>query len=208
MKRAGSSGFRSGLLCRTSGCASFKVPWAQIALSASPATAQPGSGSRQAITLRTYTFLQSGGDVMIGLAVTSKTSGSCFAASPTRPHAYRRRNEGHAIRDPCFAPLDDRVPLDCSCDSWSATLLTRSGPLPTGTTPSAHAPNYDVALPWALEPANGQRGTAITGQRRRSLDCRSTPAVRTVGWRAPSTAPCHSGRRSTGQHTKVCPSRG
>ncbi len=121
----------------------------------------------QATALRVYTPFQPGGGLVVGVAVMGRASGSCFAASvasPARPDAYRC-NAGNAILDPCFAPLDDRAPLACSRDPWSAnaTLLTRTGPLPSNAKLSAADPDYAKALPWALELGNGQRCTLMTG---------------------------------------------
>ena len=119
---------------------------------------------------------------MIGVAVTGKASGLPFAALPTRPNAYRRSDGSTAILEPCFAPPDNRSPLACSRAHWSATvtLLPLSRPLPYGTTPSAHDPDYAAAKPWGpLELANATR--PCWGQRRRLLDCGSTPAVRDSG---------------------------
>ncbi|GMA14167.1 hypothetical protein E5F05_02955 (plasmid) [Deinococcus metallilatus] len=131
---------------------------------APPALAQ--TGTPQATTLRLYTPFQPGGGLLIGVAVTGRASGSCFAASvatSARPDAYRC-SAGNAILDPCFASLGDRAPLACSRDPWSANavLLTVNKALPSNAKLAAD-PDYARSMPWALELANGQRCTLLTG---------------------------------------------
>lgn len=99
----------------------------------------------------------------IGLAITDRAQGSCFASSaadPGRPDAWRC-NVGNAIQDPCFIDLAGKQ-LACAQEPFSANalLLTLEGSLPE------RAPNrgFDAkAEPWALELANGQRCTPLTG---------------------------------------------
>ncbi|WP_019588103.1 hypothetical protein [Deinococcus apachensis] len=138
-----------------------------LGVNSSPALAQGVAGATQATGLHIYTPFQPGGGLVIGVAVTGRTRGSCFAtsaAAPNRPDAYRC-TASNAILDPCFAPLNDQTSLACSRDPWSANaiLLTRSGPLPFNARLSAADPDYAQAMPWALELANGQRCTRMTG---------------------------------------------
>ena len=121
----------------------------------------------QATALRLYTPFQPAGGLVIGVAVTARVSGSCFAASaasPSRPDAYRC-SAGNAILDPCFASLDDQAPLACARDPWSAnaTLLSLTQPLPSKTKLRSADPDYAKALPWALELASGQHCALMTG---------------------------------------------
>jgi hypothetical protein len=102
----------------------------------------------------------------IGMAVTEKVNGACFApsaASPTRPDAWRC-NAGNAIHDPCYQSiLGDNKQLACPVGGpWPANviLLTLAQPLPTEPHKEE---SRDSALPWALELANGQRCTFFTG---------------------------------------------
>lgn len=140
---------------------------ALLALGVGEPTALAQTGTPQATSVRLYTPFQPGGGLVIGVAVTGRASGACFAtslASPVRPDAYRC-NAGNSVLDPCFAPLDGRAPLACSRDPWSANavLLTWTGPLPSNTRLAAADPDYAKAMPWALELANGQRCTVLTG---------------------------------------------
>ena len=133
-------------------------------LGSSAALAQ---GAPQATYLRLLTPFQPAGGLVIGVAITEKVSGSCLAssvASPARPDAYRC-TAGNAILDPCFAPLDDQAPLACARDPWSANVvsLTRTGPLPSNLRLAAADPYYAGSMPWALELANGERCTMMTG---------------------------------------------
>ena len=102
----------------------------------------------------------------IGMAVTEKVSGKCFAASlasSSRPDAWRC-SSGNGLLDPCYQRiLGDEKQLACPVGGpWPANvvLLTLNQPLPTE--PRKEVPRADV-LPWALELANGQRCTLFTG---------------------------------------------
>jgi hypothetical protein len=130
-----------------------------------PAWAQ--TATPQATNLRIYTPFQSAGGLVIGVAISGQSSGSCSAASvasPTRPDAYRC-TAGNVILDPCFASLNDRAPLACSRDPWSAnaTLLTLKQALPSNTKLAAADAHYGQTPPWAVELANGQRCTLLMG---------------------------------------------
>jgi hypothetical protein len=102
----------------------------------------------------------------IGMAVTEKLSGSCFApsiASTTRPDAWRC-SSGNGILDPCYQRiLGDEKQLACPVGGpWPANvvLLTLAESLPSEPRKEA---SRDTTLPWALELANGQRCTMFTG---------------------------------------------
>lgn len=107
-----------------------------------------------------------GGNLSIGLAVTSEVSGSCFAssvASSERPDAWRCTSD-NAILDPCFENLlgDDKT-LACAEDPFSANvvMLTLTSDLPDPTV--TDEPDFMTSLPWALELDNGQQCTLLTG---------------------------------------------
>ena len=114
--------------------------------------------------IKLVTPFQSGG-IGIGVAVTSRGNGDCFArsaASSGRPDAWRCRI-GNAILDPCLQNvMGDSKTFACPDTPWTAnvTLLTLTQPLPT--TDNANTTLKD-ALPWALELATGQRCTLFTG---------------------------------------------
>jgi hypothetical protein len=102
----------------------------------------------------------------IGMAVTEKVTGSCFTgslASPSRPDAWRC-SSGNGLLDPCYQRiLGDEKQLACPVGGpWPANvaLLTLDKPLPTEPRKEL---SRDSALPWALELANGQRCTLMTG---------------------------------------------
>ena len=102
----------------------------------------------------------------IGMAVTEKVNGSCFTssnASASRPDAWRC-SSGSGILDPCYQRiLGDEKQLACPVGGpWPANvvLLTLTQPLPSE--PRKEISRADT-LPWALELANGQRCTLMTG---------------------------------------------
>ena len=102
----------------------------------------------------------------IGMAVTEKLTGTCFApsiASSSRPDAWRC-SSGNAILDPCYQRImGDEKQLACPVGGpWPANvaLLTLNQPLPSE---SRKETSRETALPWALELANGQRCTLFTG---------------------------------------------
>ncbi|HXY50466.1 MAG TPA: hypothetical protein VEI01_13505 [Terriglobales bacterium] len=106
------------------------------------------------------------GGLSIGMAVTEKGEGSCFApsaASPSRPDAWRC-NAGNTIHDPCYQSIPgDSKQLACPVGGpWSGDviLLTLTQPLPTEPRKNV---SRDDTLPWALELVNGQRCTLLTG---------------------------------------------
>jgi hypothetical protein len=115
--------------------------------------------------VRVFTPFNAGGDLVVGLAVTGKASGSCdtnSAATPERPDAWRC-SAGNAIFDPCFQNLmGDSRTLACAKDPFSAnvTLLTLTADLPD--LPVMDEPTFS-GLPWAVELENGQQCTLLTG---------------------------------------------
>ncbi len=132
------------------------VAFAQQSSTTTPATATQ---------VRVFTPFNGGG-LVVGLAVTDKVSGSCFASSaatPQRPDAWRC-SAGNAIHDPCFQNvLGDQKELACAQDPFSAdvVLLTLTKALPEGEHKAE--PNYLKGMPWALELAGGQKCTLLTG---------------------------------------------
>ena len=102
----------------------------------------------------------------IGMAVTEKVGGKCFAASlasSSRPDAWRC-SSGNGLLDPCYRRImGDEKQLACPVGGpWPANvvLLTLNQPLPSE--PRKEISRADV-LPWAVELANGQRCTLFTG---------------------------------------------
>jgi len=127
------------------------------------AAEQPAAPNRTQIKLLTP-FGPAG--LIIGMAVTEKVKGSCFtssSASGSRPDAWRC-SSGNGILDPCYQRiLGDEKQLACPVGGpWPANvlLLTLTQPLPTE--PRKEISRADT-LPWALELANGQRCTLMTG---------------------------------------------
>jgi hypothetical protein len=106
--------------------------------------------------------------LVVGLAVTGQVRGSCFAGSvadPGRPDAWRCTDEQNAIHDPCFEnpyhPAVGGNVLACAENPWDANvvLLTLTQPLSR-----EKANKLDTsAMPWALELANGESCTPLTG---------------------------------------------
>lgn len=136
-----------------------------ICCGAALAQQSPQAAPPAATQVRVFTPFNSSG-LVIGLAVTSKVSGSCFASSvatPQRPDAWRC-NAGNAIYDPCFQNLlGDQKELACARDPFSAdvVLLTLTKALPQNEHKAE--PNYLKGMPWAIELANGQKCVLFTG---------------------------------------------
>lgn len=104
--------------------------------------------------------------LVIGIAVTGRVRGSCFAGSvadPGRPDAWRCSDTGNQILDPCFENPYHTTPnvLACAQTPFDAnvTLLTLTQPLPTTQVNRVNP----AAIPWALELSNGARCTLLTG---------------------------------------------
>lgn len=134
-------------------CASVGLGWA----------ADPAPVTRTQIKLLTP-FGPAG--LRIGMAVTEKVDGNCFAASaasPSRPDAWRC-SSGNGILDPCYQRImGNEKELACPVGGpWPANvvLLTVTQPLPSE--PRKEMRREDT-LPWALELANGQRCSLFTG---------------------------------------------
>lgn len=104
--------------------------------------------------------------LVVGIAVTGRTSGSCFAGSvadPGRPDAWRCSGAQNQILDPCFENPYHTTPnvLACARDPFDANvvLLTLTQPLPTGQANKVNP----AAIPWALALDNSARCTLLTG---------------------------------------------
>ena len=118
-----------------------------------------------------------------GLTVTATESGVCAhgsLATPGRPDAWDcLGGAGNTIYDPCFAdPLaapGERHELACAAAPWATDIvlfrLTQPLPREKDDAPAAGDPAAAIAeadpdpweLPWALELANGERCTLLTG---------------------------------------------
>jgi hypothetical protein len=117
-----------------------------------------------ATLVRLFTPFNSGG-LSVGLAVTDSATGSCF--TPSVADSFRvdgwRCSAGNRIYDPCFENIfADRRILACADAPWTANvvLLRLTSPLPSARRGQVDRSN---TLPWALELANGQRCTMLTG---------------------------------------------
>jgi hypothetical protein len=100
------------------------------------------------------------GQLGAGVSVAAEREGSCFnnSLAAPGPDAWRC-SAGDEILDPCFQPPRGGGPLACMTDPWSpVTKLRLTQPLPKPVSPGSAAP-----LPWAVETADGQRCTMITG---------------------------------------------
>ncbi|MBE7187257.1 hypothetical protein [Jatrophihabitans endophyticus] len=147
---------------------------AAIALLAGCASSTPhpartaGSGDHAALTSQQapatarHTFDPYTASGRLTVAVTRRTSGSCFSTSIADPtgSAYRCF-AGNQILDPCFArPGTGKVAkggtVACVADPWSkATVLTLTKALPGRTTPEHRV--------WAFLRSDGARCVAATG---------------------------------------------
>jgi hypothetical protein len=127
------------------------------------AAEQPAAPTRTQIKLLTP-FGPAG--LSIGMAVTEKVNGTCFAASaasPSRPDAWRC-SSGNGILDPCYQRiLGDEKQLACPVGGpWPANVVLLTLTQPLSNEPRKETNRADT-LPWALELANGQRCTLMTG---------------------------------------------
>lgn len=145
-----------------------------VAVAAGQAAATPAAAP-DPVRTDVRLFVPAGpGGLNVGLAVTAREEGSCFAgssAAATRGDAWRC-GVGNGIVDPCFAdpfmaPGDGGV-LYCAESPFAGDVieLTLTEPL------SAEGGNEPVPLqggdqagilPWALELANGEQCTLLTG---------------------------------------------
>lgn len=132
---------------------------AVFAMGASPA---PQATDATQVTLY-VPFTPNG--LSIGLAVTRRANGSCFAgsaASSGRSDAWRC-SAGNAILDPCYQGFQSgKIVLACPDTPWSANvvLLTLTKDLPQK---DANKDTVPKGLPWALELANGMKCELLTG---------------------------------------------
>lgn len=98
------------------------------------------------------------------LAVQSDVEGECMGnslASPSRSDAWRCMSDNQ-ILDPCFLQvMGDGAVLACLQAPWNldVTRITLAAPVPYGDA------GFDLgtAAPWAMELANGEQCTALTG---------------------------------------------
>ncbi|HEY3248491.1 MAG TPA: hypothetical protein VGK88_09410 [bacterium] len=133
---------------------------AAVAVMGAAAPVQPSAATQ--VTL--YVPFNPAG-LSIGLAVTRKVSGSCFAgsaASSGRSDAWRC-SAGNAILDPCYQGFQQgKMLLACPDTPWSANVVLMT---PTKALPDkdANKDNVPRALPWALELANGMKCELLTG---------------------------------------------
>jgi len=145
----------------------FEICLVSVSFCTRPAEAlaaeQPSTPARTQVKLLTP-FGPAG--LSIGMAVTERVNGTCFAASAassSRPDAWRC-SAGNGILDPCYQRiLGDEKQLACPVGGpWPANvvLLTLTQALPSE--PRKETNRADT-LPWALELANGQRCTLMTG---------------------------------------------
>jgi hypothetical protein len=102
----------------------------------------------------------------IGMAVTERVNGMCFAASAassSRPDAWRC-SSGNGILDPCYQRiLGDEKQLACPVGGpWPANVVLLTLPQSLPTEPRKETNRADT-MPWAIELANGQRCSLFTG---------------------------------------------
>ena len=156
------------------------APTAGVAQDATPAGAAAAGATR---TEARYFLPYGRGGLNAGLTVTANDSGVCAhgsLAAPGRPDAWDcLGSAGNTIYDPCFAdPVaapGARHELACAAAPWAAdvVLFRLTEPL-SRQKEGAHAAGDPAAavaeadpdpweLPWALELANGERCTLLTG---------------------------------------------
>ena len=144
------------------------------------ATATTGEGAAGPARTDARYFLPYGpGGLNAGLAVTANESGVCAhgsLATPGRPDAWDcLGTDDNTVRDPCFADpfAAPGAPheLACAAAPWAAdvVLLRLTEPLSRAKDGAPAAAGVEEAdpgpweLPWALELANGERCTLLTG---------------------------------------------
>jgi hypothetical protein len=142
------------------------------------ATADAGVGGLARTDAR-YFLPYGPGGLNAGLAVTANESGVCAhgsLATPGRPDAWDCLGaDDNTVRDPCFADpfAAPGAPheLACAAAPWAAdvVLLRLTEPLSRAKDGAPAAAGVEEAdpgpweLPWALELANGERCTLLTG---------------------------------------------
>ena len=141
------------------------TPTAAATQDATPTT-YPADAGPNRTDVRFFVPINPGG-LNVGLAVTSEERGSCISGSLAdagRPDAWRC-TAGNAILDPCFAsPFalpDDPGTLACLESPFTGDVVQLTV---TESLPEAGANRTDpTQLPWALELANGEQCTLLTG---------------------------------------------
>lgn len=99
------------------------------------------------------------------VTITKRIQGDCWTTSTTnssRPNTWRCQAD-QKIYDPCFVnPIKPESSVICLSDPWSnkAVEITLNSPLPSTKNKSF---DHKSAQPWALELANGNHCTLITG---------------------------------------------
>ena len=162
------------------------LPPSLLASAQEATPAAPAAGATAAGAARTDArhFLPYGpGGLNAGLTTSATDSGVCAhgsLAAPGRPDAWDCLGAGDTVRDPCFA---DPVAapgalheLACAAAPWATdvVLLRLTEPLPrqkeaapvAGGSAGGAVQEADPGpweLPWALELANGERCTLLTG---------------------------------------------
>ncbi len=150
--------------------------------SAQEATPAALAGAGPVRTDARYFLPYGPGGLNAGLTTSATDSGVCAhgsLAAPGRPDAWDCLGAGDTVRDPCFAdPFaapGERHELACATAPWAAdvVLFRLTEPLsrekddaPAAGNPAGGVEEADPdpwELPWALELANGERCTLLTG---------------------------------------------
>jgi len=146
-------------LALLAGCASQPAPrtgsTAIVGAHAARAAAQKPTVVSTLVTYRA--------DGSLAVPTVRTLTGSCFtstvAAAPS-PKGYRCVANHSDLFDPCIPPPDVAHPtaVACRADPWSgATVLRLTAALPKPD------PSSQVARPWAMQLADGERCVAVTG---------------------------------------------
>ena len=128
------------------------------------AAAASGAGTTSVTQIRMVTPYGPGG-LSKTLSLSETVSGNCFAesiADAGRADAWRC-SAGNAIQDPCFQNvMGDARSVACLRSPWDdrVTVLTLASPLPSATRKEI---TREKALPWALELADGDHCSLMTG---------------------------------------------
>ncbi len=145
---------------------------------ATPAALAGAGAASPARTDARYFLPYGPGGLNAGLAVVADDSGVCAhgsLAAPGRPDAWDCLGAGDTVRDPCFAdPVAAPGALHALASAaapWATdvVLLRLTEPLSRAKDGAPAAAGVEEAdpdpweLPWALELANGERCTLLTG---------------------------------------------
>ena len=150
---------------------------------ATPAATTGATVAGPARTDARYFLPYGPGGLNAGLTVTANDGGVCehgSLATPGRPDAWDcLGGADNSIYDPCFAdplaPPDEAHDLACAAAPWAGEVVVfrLTAPLsrakenaPAAGDPAGAVEEADPdpwALPWALELANGERCTLLTG---------------------------------------------